>query len=439
MSIMESFHTNILESAVDSILHEHYDAIRCSLTGRIYGYVSREEIRSCLQVELSNNPMANEDSLVEAYALRYAILCTQPAPAFRIVKNHKHLLQMMRAEKNGRINIFCLVAGRLFFEHLVREQDVDSWDNRRAKVSFLGFLQESLLRLPSEWWNSLTPQDEEVTVSDEAIRMLSEMMNAAPSIQEECKAAQRCFEALLRIDGIHNLRNALMRNSLRRKLLSFRESDEFTFSQLLMMLNRLEADTVAQMERTQRSPDGNAMTFFLALDVLAQHGKRVEKLRELFEDKWRKGVAETRLSNLWSELRAIGLGSGELDETRLNKLHGLMNRANVELNVTSFSEKRRDYLESFVARRSAQVGNVQTVRGARALKDMADSGIKMKPALKEKLEAYKKAGVVGKNPSKPSKPKTESKNKEILRGILFKNVNVLAMTEGLVSKKKESK
>lgn len=433
-----NFRDGELDKAFQMIVSEGYNLIRCSLTGIEYGTIADDEIRNCLRLELRREPFADADRLVDDWTMRYYVMCSSPAPAFRVIKSHNHLLRFMKSDPRGPASLFCYVAGRLFFEALPREKDVDSFANRAARTQFLVDLHKRLDSLPEDWHNSLTPADEEITASSEAIRILNTAVNTEPTIEEESKNAQKCLESLLRLDGIHNIRKVMYSAQIRADLVEYRDSDIKTFHDLFSLLGRLEADSIIKMQKERSTPEGNAMLFTSALDAISRAGHRIESVAKNFERTMQKGQAESKLRETFNQLRALGVGSEgfDLDDSnKEKKLLEIMASANREMNVVSFGEKRLDTLTRQFSH-GHEKGNTKVRRGISAVVGLLEAGIK-NPELLKQAQAAVKAGVISKMPGEKKKTSTPSKAKTDLGKAQAFNrdtaANILGGADGLAA------
>lgn len=419
------FGSSVIQDAMAKIKSRGLNKLYCSLTGAEYATLSNSEIELSLRVELQRVPLIDVDQLVNAFVLRHAALSSGPCPSLRVHKDHSTLLYLLKSSEQGPTRLICYLTGRLFFEALTAEKEINSLSNRMAKLAFMRKMQVRLANLPKDWSQSLSAADELDNAAAKAVGILHIVGGQQMSPIEEGKAAQSSLEILTRIEAIHNIRHKFYSHKLRTDLLAFRDSEQFDFFQLNSLLNTLEQDAIIRLSQQRTQPMGNAMAITVALEALNWTRKRHGSARDTYMESIEKGIKDGKFgTGTISSVQVVAI-KDLVDKPSLSKkdkmdLESVLKdlKRNVE-SVTS-GDKRLEKLRTHYehAGRSNETRGKLKVSPATALKHVAeaylDNGQAIPESIKNRIKQLKKAGKAVKPESKEQviSRRTKSENRK---------------------------
>lgn len=359
----------LIDATLNEIILSGNDLIRCSLTGYPYGRLTAEEIKICLLSIFQNNPLMNQNILLDEYYTRHALMSSGPAPSLRIHRDKNTIVNLLRSDADhGKGRLLAYMMGRLFFDAIIPTRLLDTSSNTLARVSFLTRLHGYLMTLPAKWWEN-----------DEQPETL-------------------VLEGLLRIDAIFSFRTTYSSDTHRVKLVNWlneQDWDKFDFSGLLAVIDLIEAEGLNRLNKIDRSqlPQGNAMVISAALHILKSktmrqalfeknHDELTERVREA-TIKGRIGMgttAEQILQNIQKILVSSEL-IGTTSKAEKLELAADIRQLSNEINRISFSDKRLDRMK----RVNARIANMEPVivhSGGERVKNelLRAKGIKKAPA-----------------------------------------------------------
>lgn len=415
-----------LADALRAIREEGFNKIFCTLTGVQVGTIDDSEIELCLRMELARDPLLDSDSLVDDFAMRFYAMSSGPAPSLRVHRDHNALVRTLRLDAQGPNRLFGYLAGRLLFDSMVRKQEVHTYANTQARLNYLIEFQEKLRGLPEGWHKSLTPEDEAERTAQGAIAILDMAAAVRPTAIQEAKAAQRCLEALFRLDAIHSLRDAFYNAELRAKLSHFRESHDWTFTLFALLLKKIEEEGVIKA-RQQRDVRGNSMVLTAALESISWSTRRTMDLTAKIEEAERKGIRVNGdvLLNVIKQIQEAN--PTILTDNDRRKLDSAAKSLTLDLNSVRFTDKRLASLQHIYGKSADNKARTQVSRGAKATKSLVesylDAGASIPAPLKQKMDSLVKAGEVAKAGKKSASGKPAGKMESKIGS---KNMNMLA-------------
>jgi hypothetical protein len=223
--------------------------IRCNLTGAILGQLSDESIDKAISFELYQHPIADDESVMDSLQLKWFIQSSKPAPH---LVGHSSPTGFKFLRNNYPKDLFAILASRLLFDSLRIKYDVKFNTNL-------------------------------------AQRRLQWLIELNDSISDWTDAHQATLEQLVRLDAIHNVRQAIYDTHIAAAAESLRTS-EFNFDYLLVFVDEVENCGFIKLATMKTPPTGNQFSLLAALD---QHGLTPDNIVRA-EEKHQKQVEQRR-------------------------------------------------------------------------------------------------------------------------------------------------
>jgi hypothetical protein len=350
------FDPPVLAESIVEIKAAKMHHIYCSLTGFAYGVMSDEELNTCLRSLLQDMPTAAQKELVDAFAIRHAILSSGPAPSIRFHTNYHTLVNALRADElNGTNKLFGYVMGRFFYDTLTPARHKNSFSTLRQRLDFLIRFQTHLSTLPEKWWDI------------------------------ECEETA-VFECMLRIDSIFSFHNAVDSTRHGPKFLAWLEnkSNPFDFLALHAIFSSLEADNMGRLTASSPTPSGNAMIISAAMKVLRRRIPKIAdgdtKTPPTLIERVYSMTLQNRLSSastagqLLQNIQQILTQSdlmGSVSKLERQRLTVAVDQLTTDIEKISFTDRRLDEMKRVNAR-AARLDGGQTIKhvGEKAAKEL---------------------------------------------------------------------
>lgn len=431
MELPFNFGTDRIESAMHLIEDREWDCIHCSLTGSRYAIIEESEIKLCLQMELHKNPLASAEDLADSFELRHYAISSGPAPSLRVHKDHSQLLRVLQLDSDGPARLFTYLSARLFYEALMHTRDLDSTAVRMHRMQFMLDMHARIADLPENWHESLTADDEMIPDASILGGIIAELAQPVDENVAEGKAAQRCLESLLRLDGIYNIRSAIYDNDLKVRIALFRESD-WTFGTYIDLLSRIENDNIVRLQG-KGTVEGNSMSLTTLLASIGKTSQRMSPGMKKFLVDLEGPIEAANDKGTGSKTRIAGatllalvnetLGGGKnVSRENLKRLESVRSQLQRDLDSVSYSDKRLVDLHHIYGKSGEHLGKAKVIHGdmvtKRLYESLKEKGLPIKPHIQARFDAAVKAGTITKK-SSTRKPKGP------LKGLNLSMSNVL--------------
>lgn len=218
MSIYD--HTTLIAKAKEIGLH----AIRCNLTGKIIAELSDESLTAAIGMEVYDNPLASDESIIDSLQVRWLIQSTRPAPH---LVGHKTQNGFMYLRQFHKQDLFAILASRLIFESIwIKKQEPQGYTVARARMQWL-------------------------------IELDSHDLTVKPDFE-------KILNALIRLDAIHNIRHAVYDVKIADLFRNLRGS-QFDYDTLAIFVEMVENSGFIALSKMKNAPNGNTQSVNVAL------------------------------------------------------------------------------------------------------------------------------------------------------------------------------